>query len=209
VRELIADAFRAAELAAVDEPLTSDMYAYGARELRRALGAMQNVPFSLFVKATQTLTLTTAVSYTLATRAVRVLNVNIVVDDIETPISVMTRDEYDRMPVKTSTGRPCSCYIDHQQASTILYVWPKLSTANGETLKITYERQITDPSSPGAQIDIPREWESAVMYDLATRVCLPYGGDPSSVAALASRDLAGVLESDREGSVYFAGPYAE
>jgi hypothetical protein len=83
-----------------------------------------------------TVTLTTAASYTLAERPVRVYGARRVIAGIETPMNPMLRQEYLEMPLKTNTGVPTSFYVDHQRATAILYVWPVLATADGPPVKI-------------------------------------------------------------------------
>lgn len=203
---MVGDALRAVGVVAVDEPMTADQAKHGARELRRLLAAMQTIPFTLYVKATQSVTLTTAISYTLSTRAVRILQVNFNNGDSELPMYELTRDEYDRLPVKDTAGIPTQYYVDQQQNATVIKVWPGLATVDDEVLTITYERETEDPTEEDDTfVDIPREWESAVMYQLAVRLAAVYGVDPSRIAAIASGDFAQAMAADREGSVFFAG----
>lgn len=152
--------------------------AHAVRILNRILRswqAMDDAPD--FLKAQQTLTLTTAASYTLnPERPVRILSARLVQSSTELPMLQLTRDEYDRLPVKTTTGTPTQFYYDRQQEDALFYIWPVLSAANGETVKITYERAFNTMAIDG-NLDLPPEWEMAAQKQLAAGLAPAYGSE--------------------------------
>lgn len=205
-RDIISDALRKIGVVAADEAMTADQAASGLRELDRMLKGWQNRGYFLWTKASQTLTLTTAASYTLSpVRPLRILNARLVRSGLETPMMEMARDEYDNLPNKASTGLPTQFHYDRQRENALFYVWPVLATANGETIKITYEREVEDQDDLDAAPDVPGEWLDATVYNLASRLADDFMINNPRVDARAQALLEEALAFDREGSVFFGG----
>ena len=179
VRDIITDALLDLESATLGQTLQGGSAAHAMRVLSRMLKAWQNehsAPFHLY--ASQTVTLTTASSYTMdPARPIKITNVNFKFNSIETPLTEMTRDEYDNLPNKAVTGRPTMFYYDRQRAGSgsLLYVWPALASATTEELIITYEREHYDMDDLNETIDVPSEWAEAVTKGLAWRLIGTYG----------------------------------
>jgi hypothetical protein len=196
---IITDAFRKIGACAHDEALTADMEQAGARELRRMLLSWQNLRYNLWTQTEMTVTLTTAVSYTLTGRPLRVHSVRYRnAAGLDMPLTAMTRQQYYDMPNKTSTGIPTAYYYDRQVATGVLYIWQGMASVTTETLRVTYERSV---DTTDLLDDIPPEWENAVLYGLAMQLQPEYGGP--DVTAEAAFHLSTVLADDREGSVWF------
>ena len=183
----------------------------GANDLRDALSALgrmlsswQNMRYNLWTYAEGEVSLTGASSYVLSPRPVEVHDVRLRRAGIDTPMQQMTREEYYALPQKTSTGLPTCYFLDRQRDETTLYVWPVLSVVNGESLQITYTREIITPLA-GDQSDTPAQFEDAVVYGLAARLADDYEVQADRVIMRAERELDLALSFDREGSVYFAG----
>jgi hypothetical protein len=205
VMDVILDAYRELDVVGYDEEMDGAQAARGISLLYDMLREWQATDHLWFTDE-QTVTLTTALSYTLAERAVRVHGVRLVRDGVETPMCEMTRQEYRDMPVKTSTGLPTAYYVDNLRGSTVLYIWCPLSAADGETLIVDFEREVTEPLLRAGTLDIPAEWKRAVKLNLACE--LARGFERPAPREDADIALARVMASDREGSVFFAGPYA-
>lgn len=200
-RDAVEDALREINVLGVGEAMPAEHIQHGMRRLGQLLLAWQNLDYNVWLKAEQTLTLTTARSYTLSPeRPLRILGARIVGSGLETPMQELMRQDYDDLPNKTSTGRPTSYYYDRQREDALFYVWPVLSVANGETVKITYARPITTPDALGEDVDIPPEWELAVVKGLAADLAATYEKPAPADAAL---HLGIALGFDREGSVFF------
>ncbi len=200
-REAIEDALREINVLALDEAMEAAQVQFGLRKLGRMLLAWQNLDYNIWLKASQTLTLTTARSYTLSPeRPLRILSARISTDDIETPLQELTRQDYDELPNKTATGRPTSFHYDRQKEDALLYVWP-VPDAAGDTIEITYARAIERPDRLGADVDIPPEWEDAVVFGLAVSLAPAFQRQPPM--DLAAAHLSVALAFDREGSVFF------
>lgn len=202
-QDIVKEALRKIGVVAIDEDMTADQGADGLRALQRFLSSLQNREVEFYRDATINITLTTALSYAVSGVPKAVRNARVVRGAIETPMTEMTRQEYDDLPVKTSTGFPTTFYYDRDRLAGTIYIWPPLAAANGEILRLTVETKVTTPAALSDTVDIPEEWEDAVVYGLADRLADDYGVDNPKVTARAERELNLALARDREGSVFF------
>lgn len=188
-----------------DEEMSVAEFAFNAM-----MKSWQNDGLNLWGVASQTLTLTTAAVYTLnPVRPVEILNANLKRGSIETPMIRLTRNEYDRLPLKTATGLPTQYYYDRQKEDARFYVWPVLAVANGESVVITYQREFDDQTDINDYPDLPGEFWEAAVYGLAARLADDFMiKDARNVIARAEILYDKALAYDREGSVFFAGPWA-
>lgn len=206
-RDLCEDALRKIGMVSIDQPMSADEGSHALRAMNRMLKAWQNRGYSLWLTTSQTLTPTTSAGHTLnPVRPARILSARLVRNGIETPMQELTRDEYDNLPVKTATGVPTTFYYDRQKEAAVFYVWPVFAAVNGETIKITFERESEDITDLNDIPDVPGEWWDAVVYNLADRLADDYNADAPKVTARAERELSLALGADREGSIFFGEP---
>lgn len=210
VREITLAALKKINIVAQDiQGLKAHEASTAMTALDMMLKGWQNVGFRVFTQSAQSVTLTTAASYTLdPVRPLEVESVRLKRSGIETPMTRMTRQEYDDLPTKTTTGTPSQFYYDRQREAALLYVWPVLAVAAGETMEITYQREVEDISDLSDVIDVPAEWYETVVYNLADRLVDDFsaeGTDISRVIARAEILLAEARGFDAEGSVWFGG----
>lgn len=203
VREVLESALRKIGVVAEDEPMTEDQANAALRAFNRMLKAWQNRGYNLWAVASQSVTLTTAASYTLnPVRPVEILSCRLKRSGFEMPMVRLTREDYDNLPVKTTQGTPTQFYYDRQREAAKLYIWPVLAAAAGETLEITYVREFEDMGINDAP-DIPSEWYDAAVYGLAARLADDFRANPGNVVARAEEELRLALAGDREGSLWF------
>jgi len=88
--------------------------------------------------------------------------------NVDVPIRIITRQEYNVLGNKTSTGNPIQIYYEPLNEYGILHVFPVPSTVEqtANTIVIYYQR--------------PFEWYDAITYGLATRLAPEYGLDMAS-----------------------------
>lgn len=202
-REAIEDALREIGVLGVDDAMEAEHIQHGVRRLARMLATWQNLGYMLWLRSSMTVTLTTAGDYALVPeRPFRIFNANLVKSGVETPMQELTRQEYDDISLKGSTGIPTSWYYDRGRDTGRLYIYPKMATPTGYTVKITYERAFTLPTSPNDTVDVPVEWEHALVLSLAGELAPTYSR-PAPAAAGGAVQLA--LSADREGSVFLFG----
>lgn len=207
VSDICTHALRVAGVSAIDEAVESETMDIAIRELENMLKAWQAKRYLTWTYTSGSLTLTTAASYTLSpVRPYRILNARFNNGSTEIPMIEMTRQEYDELPNKTSTGTPTQFHWDKGKESGTFYVWPVLSSASGQTVEFTYEREIEDIAGSSDTIDVPGEWWDAVTYNLASRMQMIFKIADPRVDGMAAFALQEVLADDVEGSVYFVDP---
>jgi hypothetical protein len=118
-------------------------------------------------------------------------------------------DDYDRIPVKTSTGRPTIFAVDRLRTETKIYLWPVPdATIAAGTLRVSYERVPEDVVNTSDILDVPQEWFDVFMDLVGGRTgqSLGVGERPPVAAALerGSGNLNELLGYDRGFSTRFA-----
>lgn len=88
---------------------------------------------------------------------------------IDSPVDVtMTKDEYDAISQKSQSGRPSKLYYDPQFPLGKIYF--NCSPSNIETLYLISEKPLTKFPSLLTEIELPLEYEEALVYNLAIRI---------------------------------------
>ena len=102
--------------------------------------------------------------------------------NVDVPIRIITRQEYNVLGNKTSTGNPIQVYYEPLNEYGILHVFPVPSTIEqtANTIVIYYQRPFEDFDVALDTPDFPQEWYDAITYGLATRLAPEYGLDMSS-----------------------------
>jgi hypothetical protein len=102
---------------------------------------------------------------------------------VDMQMTRITREDYYTLPNKTATGYPTQWFYDRQRDNGTLYVWPAPDTTAG-TFKFTYRRRIMDLDAGVDNFDLPPEWETAIVYNLAKALIPVYGRGGTPEAAL-------------------------
>lgn len=139
----------------------------------------------------------------IAQRPLRILDARIKINDgDETPVNMISREEYFDLPTKGSTGNASQFYYNPTTTNGTLYLWPT-STAVEDTVHLTAQRQLQDLDSATDNLDFPQEWEEAITYGLAKRLLTSYGTgispeDKAAIRADAEEYFQDVLDFDQE-----------
>lgn len=208
VLDIVTDALLDIEVGAIGTAQNAILTAHAVRHLNRLMKSWQLLDDAPdFLKASYSLTLTTSASYSLVPeRPVRILSARFKRNGQEIPMIRLSRDDYDRLPIKTTTGIPTQFYYNRQKEDALFYVWPVLATAAGETVEITYEREFEDVGINDT-IDLPGEWWDAAVLGLASRLVHAYGSEAAkgSIPGRAQAALNIALGASMNGeSVRFA-----
>lgn len=111
-----------------------------------------------------------------ANRPMKIKNV-VITDSInsnDTPIWLMSRQEYIELPNKDSSGQVNQIYYDPQITLGILSVWPTSSDVDSY-LTIWVQRTLEDMDSATDTPDYPQEWYLPLALNLAAVSCSKYG----------------------------------
>jgi len=206
--DAVTEALQLAGITDIAEAANADDADHARKTLRRMLKAWQAKETLNWAVTTMAHTLTTAAAQTLSpVRPVRILHVNYRnTSSNDMPMTKMTREEYDCLSNKSTTGTPTCYYYDRQRESAVLYVWPLMASVTTETLQITYEREMPDFDALSETLDVPSEVFDAVVVNLADRLTI---GTPQAGAykAEALALLGDVLAGQNDGSVWFGQQY--
>lgn len=204
VLDAVTEALREAGITPWGETPSADAADEARRSLRRMLKSWQARESFDWLSTNLSHTLTTAAGQTLSpVRPVRIHGVSYKSSGNEMPMQVMTQAEYDDLPNKASTGIPTSYFYDRQREAAVLYVWPVLAAASGQTLEITYEREMPDCDDLSETLDVPAEAWDAVVYGLAARLAMTTQQNRPDLAVTAQGYWNDLLAGQNTGSVWF------
>ena len=128
------------------------------------------------------------------------------------PLLEWNRDQYYSIPNRAAVGNPTAYYTRLTPTGTEIHIWP-VPAAN-VTLHLDYGRVPETVTDTEETLDIPEEWQEAVILGLASRCASMFGTtrlDPNTVARIDQRAAMlyeRLLDRDRPGS-YFFEPWSE
>ena len=129
--------------------------------------------------------------------------------NVDIPMRILTRQEYNILGNKSTTGNPIQLYFEPNRDTTTVYLFPTpdSSSAAANTIHIVAQRSYADFDAATDTPDFPQEWYEAVKYGLACRLAGDYGlnlQDRRQLLAEAKelKDNA-LMSSGESGSIYF------
>ena len=204
VSDIITDALIEIHVSEAGETMNPEDAALGIRYFRRMLRSWAADGVRLWLNEQQTVTLSQdQATYTLGPRTLDVFDAFRRVNNDDTPIQLLTREEYNSLPNKTVGGLPYALWPDRQVTQTQVTVYPVPTTSAG-TLSLGTKRQIQDVTALSETVEIPPEWSECAMYNLALRLCPAYGVQPNPItASMAGQLYAQMQGQDRGRSLRF------
>jgi hypothetical protein len=217
--ELVVDALELLGIKGEEEPLQAYELERGLKWLNYMLKAWQAEGVMAWTLTEGSLTLADsdgsysfAVAGDFTTVPVDILQVRISHDGgSEIEMNRLSREDYYRIPTRTSEGFPTQYYYDRQRDSGTLYVWPEPDDALYD-LTFTYRRRIMDMDAGSNNFDLPQEWYDAIVNGLALKLVPIYGksGTPRAAeirqnASDAYKVVSGFDVDEGESSI-FIGP---
>lgn len=96
--------------------------------------------------------------------------------DVDIPLRILTKQEYNQLGNKTTEGNPVQVYYDPQNTYGDLYVFPvpTATEATNNQIYIVYQRPFEDFDASTDEPDFPQEWYEALKYGLASRLAGEY-----------------------------------
>ena len=209
--ELVESALRRVQMLGEGQSVSAYQWSIAKDHMNGLLKIIVTQGPSEWRRATQTPTMVAAQAYVTCSprpdRVHRVYYRNTSGFDLE--LQQWNMDDYDRIPVKTSTGRPTVFAVDRQRTATTIYLWPVPdATIAAGTLRVSYERVPEDVSETSDIVDVPQEALDILMDLVGARTAQSFqlGGMPQVIAA-HERGLGNLnefLNYDRGYSVRFA-----
>lgn len=119
------------------------------------------------------------------------------------------RSQYRALPNRATAGNPSAFYYQQGTADVgdQLFIWPV--SATDIDLEFEYSRGAYSVTAPDESLDVPVEWQEAVILGLASRCASMFGADklnPATVSRVDARAEAlyqRLLDADRPDSYYF------
>lgn len=210
--ELITGALRIVGGVAQGEVPTTDQITEAAEALNMLVKAWQVDGMQLWVTKEYTLTLVAGTSsYTPTTKMMKIISAynHNTTNNIDIPMTVITRDEYNRLGNKTSSGNPIQLlHIPNRIDSTVkLFPTPDATSAANNEIVIVYQKPYDDFDTSADEPEFPSEWFDALKFGLAHRLCAEYGMNINDrkqllqeVILLKTEAISGGTE---EGSIFF------
>lgn len=118
----------------------------------------------------------------------------------ETPMTIMSRQEYMDTPNKLSPGTPTQWFYSPQRDSGLFYIWP-VPVTTAWAIRFTWYRPLQDFFLPGNTMDFPQEWVAPLTWTCARDLMGVYSTPPARQAYINQQaalygDLA--ISYDRE-----------
>lgn len=144
------------------------------------------------------------------TRPLRVLDqgnfIRNILTGLDTPITMLGRNEYEMYGAKTSSGVVNSFFYDPQLGNGNVLVYPAPSD-NSRELHLFAQMTLADMVNAGDTPDFPQEWYSALKYGLARELIVEYGADQATEQRIERHYMENLPEllafSQDEASTYF------
>lgn len=206
-RQVITSAFVNAKIYAPGETITAEDMASGQEALNLMLKTW-SAKEHLWIVSEGNAALVAGQAAYVVPEARRVRSVRRRINGIDTPMNVLSRDEYDLLPNKVGAGMPVSYYFDPQRATRTLYLWlvPTAAIAAQATLRYTYLRVIEDVDALDNDPDVPQEWLEALVYSLSDRLANSYGDNNPALTAFAAQLVRDLSSQDQESASMFIQP---
>jgi len=129
--------------------------------------------------------------------------------NIDIPMRLLTKQEYNILGNKATSGKPIQLYFEPGVTSSDIHLFPTPAAADvlESTIYVVYQRPYTDFNVSTDAPDFPQEWYDAVLYGLAVRLAPEYGV-PLDQRQLLGREaadikLAALSFSNEDGSLFF------
>jgi hypothetical protein len=99
-----------------------------------------------------------------------------VTPNIDMPMQILSRQEYNTLGSKASTGLINSVYFEPGVLNSTITVFltPDTVTAAGYVLHMVVQQGIADQTTSGAAITFPNEWFNAIVWGLADQLAIEY-----------------------------------
>lgn len=137
----------------------------------------------------------------------------------DTPLMLITRDEYNLISTKSSTGTPNQMYYNppgdlgggEMSGTFYLYNTPDSTFASGNTIYFVGQLPFDDYDATSDDTDFPSYWINALSWGLAEQLSYEYGVPPNlakNIMLMATKEKQQALSfGSEEGSLFLAPSY--
>lgn len=215
--ELISGALRSCGAIAQGETPSATLVTEAAEALNMLVKAMQADGMPLWAIKKYAVTLTATADYTIGAGAtvntpkpLKILQafLHYTSSNIDVPVRIITRQEYESLGNKTSTGYPVQLFYEPLLYTGIMHVYPvpDSTVAAACTLSIIYQRPFEDFDASTDEPDFPQEYYHCIKLMLADVLAPEHGLAIQERQDLSRRALAAHQTAlgfgTEEGSLY-------
>jgi len=166
---------------------------------------------NLFREASGTLTLLAGVASGTLPADVRDVSSVRYVGSFNRPLAQWNRGQFYSVPNRTQAGTPIAYYVSETISGKTLTVWPVPST--DATLELDYSRVAQTVTDPSETVDVPEDWQEALILGLASRLASMFGTTETAPAKVQRIDVRAqalyqrLLDRDRPDVYVFEPDY--
>lgn len=210
--DIISDALFASGVVGTGQTVNADMAARALRSLNMMLAQWNTKRWLIYHLVNTTKAMTGGISYTvgpggdfnLAVRptAIEAAFASQLVgtyQQIDTPLEILTaREDYNRISMKQLISLPYYIYYDAGIPLGTVYPWPA-PNANLYSVTLTVKEVLSQIPDPTQAINLPAEYQEALTYNLAARMCIMYQEPvPAGVVGLARAALGTIRANNAQ-----------
>lgn len=189
---LITGALRLCGVIAQGETPTASQISEGAEALNYMVKALEAEGMPLWAITTTTITpVAGQSSYVISTpkllKPIQAWNRQNT-SNVDIPMRLISRQEYNVLGNKSTTGNPIQMYFQPNRDDTTVYLFPTpdSTSAGSNTIYLVAQRPFQDFDSASDTPDFPQEWYEAVLYGLAQRLAGLYNIDVETRKMIAA-----------------------
>ena len=114
---------------------------------------------------------------------------NTVTPNIDIPMQILSKQEYNMLGSKFSTGTPNSIFLDVKQTTSNLYLYltPDTNVATNYSLQFVMQRLISDLNNSTDIPEFPIEWMLPLVWGLADQLAIEYSVPANHRAEVAQK----------------------
>jgi hypothetical protein len=137
-------------------------------------------------------------------RPVRIENIGLVEGTTETPLELITKNQWANIQQKMQTGRPTKAYVEGSYPNETINLWPIPTAAN--TLRI-YSLKPIAAFTLSATLDLPPGYERALKANLSVEVAPEFGKEASpTIQNIANESKAVLKRMNHKPDILTADP---
>ena len=175
VQQLINASLRLINAIDPGEGPSTDMSDDAFAALNQMLASWSAASVPIYQVSKDTIPLTGAASYTIATRPVKLKSAYVTADGVSMPVQIVTSERWSAFKDRTRTGKFADeLYWDAGYPTATLYLWPNPATGS---LEVHSLKPLAAFGSLSDTINLPPGYEHALKYNLATCIAPEYGNN--------------------------------
>lgn len=164
--------------------------------LNDLIQSLDNEGLTIYQNTVDTHTMNGATSYTMGaaatiatTRPIEITSLYYTLSSVDTPITIITKEQYEAIPVKTTTGNPDRAYINYGYPNATIYLYPV--PASG-TLNISSNKPLTELATLSTVLALPPGYERMLRLNLDVELMPVYQKQDNLLIAQAAKSKSDI-----------------